>query len=49
MDEAERCHRLAILSAGRKRADGEPQALMDAMGAQVVEVETPTRAGPSRR
>ncbi len=40
MDEAERCHKLAILSAGRMRADGSPQALMDAMGANVVEVET---------
>ena len=45
MDEAERCHKLAILSAGRVRADGSPQALMDAMGANVVEVET---ANPRR-
>jgi ABC-2 type transport system ATP-binding protein len=45
MDEAERCHKLAILSAGRMRADGEPEALMDAMGANVVEVET---ANPRR-
>ncbi len=40
MDEAERCHKLAILSAGRLRADGSPDALMQAMGAHVVEVET---------
>lgn len=38
MDEAERCHSLAILERGIKRADGAPQALMDAMGASVVEV-----------
>ncbi|WP_058557205.1 ABC transporter ATP-binding protein [Thiohalocapsa sp. ML1] len=41
MDEAERCHRLAILSAGRICADGSPRALMDAMGANVVELDTP--------
>ncbi len=39
MDEAERCHRLAILEAGEKRADGAPAELMAAMGARVVEVE----------
>ncbi|SIS79146.1 ABC transporter ATP-binding protein [Neptunomonas antarctica] len=38
MDEAERCHHLAILERGTKRADGSPQALMDAMGARVIEV-----------
>jgi len=38
MDEAERCHGLAILESGVKRADGSPQELMDAMGARVVEV-----------
>lgn len=38
MDEAERCHCLAILERGVKRADGSPQALMAAMGARVVEV-----------
>ncbi|AEF55963.1 ABC transporter ATP-binding protein [Marinomonas posidonica] len=38
MDEAERCHSLAIMEEGRKRADGSPQALMDAMPANVVEV-----------
>ena len=38
MDEAERCHGLAILERGIKRADGSPQQLMDAMNAQVVEV-----------
>jgi ABC-2 type transport system ATP-binding protein len=39
MDEAERCHRLAILKDGQKRADGAPAELMAAMGAHVVEVE----------
>ncbi len=39
MDEAERCHGLAILDAGSKCGDGSPQQLMDAMDAQVVEVE----------
>ncbi len=38
MDEAERCHKLAILEAGIKRADGSPEALMDQMGAHVVEI-----------
>ena len=41
MDEAERCHRLAILERGRKRADGAPQQLMAAMGARVVELAAP--------
>jgi len=41
MDEAERCHRLAIMESGHKRADGSPTALMAAMGARVVEVEAP--------
>ncbi|WP_299810678.1 ABC transporter ATP-binding protein [uncultured Shewanella sp.] len=40
MDEAERCHKLAILEAGVKRADGSPDELMQNMGAQVVEVES---------
>lgn len=38
MDEAERCHRLAILETGIKRADGSPEELMANMGAQVVEI-----------
>ncbi|MGL5392738.1 MAG: ATP-binding cassette domain-containing protein [Shewanella sp.] len=38
MDEAERCHGLAILEKGVKRADGSPQQLMAAMGARVIEV-----------
>ncbi|GIU47239.1 ABC drugE1 family efflux system ATPase [Shewanella sairae] len=40
MDEAERCHKLAILEAGVKRADGSPEQLMQNMGAKVIEVES---------
>ncbi len=39
MDEAERCHGLAILENGAKRADGSPQELMAQMGVNVVEIE----------
>jgi len=39
MDEAERCHKIAILDNGRKRADGAPQTLMKEIKASVVEVE----------
>jgi len=38
MDEAERCHRLAILANGIKRADGTPKELMDSLDATVVEI-----------
>jgi len=38
MDEAERCHKLAILENGIKRADGSPAELMQQMGAHVVEI-----------
>lgn len=38
MDEAERCHKLAILKTGIKVADGSPDELMHNMGAQVVEI-----------
>ncbi len=38
MDEAERCHRLAILDHGRKVADGSPAALQAATGMSVIEV-----------
>jgi len=40
MDGAERCHKLAILETGIKRADGTPDELMQNMGAQVVEIES---------
>ena len=38
MDEAERCHKLAILENGIKRADDSPSNLMENMAAQVVEI-----------
>jgi ABC-2 type transport system ATP-binding protein len=38
MDEAERCHRLAILDHGVKVADGTPQQLQASTGMHVVEV-----------
>ena len=41
MDEAERCHKLAILETGIKRADGSPDELMQQLGAHVVEVASP--------
>jgi len=40
MDEAERCHRLAILDHGRLVADGTPRELMDALPGQVLIVES---------
>ncbi|MGB5339586.1 MAG: ABC transporter ATP-binding protein [Gammaproteobacteria bacterium] len=51
MDEAERCHRLAILDHGRIAAEGEPAELMADMNASVVEVEsdTPRRAREALR
>ncbi|AYO11436.1 ABC transporter ATP-binding protein [Vibrio campbellii] len=39
MDEAERCHRLAIMEAGEIRANGEPEELMEQMGVNIVEVK----------
>ncbi|AXB33159.1 ABC transporter ATP-binding protein [Vibrio campbellii] len=39
MDEAERCHRLAIMEAGEIRADGEPEELMAQMGVNIVEIK----------
>lgn len=46
MDEAERCHRLAILDGGRKVADGTPETLTGEMGRTVVAVRAaePERA-----
>lgn len=40
MDEAERCHKLAILERGCMVADGAPQQLMRDIPAQVLEIET---------
>ncbi|HEX2244467.1 MAG TPA: ABC transporter ATP-binding protein, partial [Gammaproteobacteria bacterium] len=39
MDEAERCHRLAILDRGRVVAEGTPQRLMETIDATVLEIE----------
>jgi ABC-2 type transport system ATP-binding protein len=39
MDEAERCHGLAILDRGRLVAEGSPRRLMDDIGATVIEIE----------
>ena len=41
MDEAERCHRLAILDHGSKVADGTPAELQASTGMHVVEVVSP--------
>ena len=38
MDEAERCHRLAILDRGSKVADGSPAELQSSTGMSVIEV-----------
>ncbi len=38
MDEAERCHRLAILEAGRIAAEGEPKQLARDIDATVIEI-----------
>ncbi len=48
MDEAERCHRLAILSEGRLAAEGVPIEMMRGIAARVVEVEAPDAAGARR-
>jgi len=39
MDEAERCHGLAILAEGRLVAEGSPRTLMDGVDADVFEIE----------
>jgi ABC-2 type transport system ATP-binding protein len=39
MDEAERCHGLAILADGRVVAEGTPRDLMNGVGADVFEIE----------
>ena len=38
MDEAERCHRLAILDHGAKVADGAPEDLQRSTGMNIIEV-----------
>jgi ABC-2 type transport system ATP-binding protein len=46
MDEAERCHRLAILDRGRLVANGSPRELMDALPGKTfaIEADEPRRA-----
>ena len=46
MDEAERCHRLAILDHGVKVADGTPSDLQESTGMHIIEVraDDPYRA-----
>lgn len=44
MDEAERCHRLAILESGRLVADGTPHDLMDALPGTVLIIDSEPRA-----
>jgi ABC-2 type transport system ATP-binding protein len=39
MDEAERCHSIAILEDGIKRADGSPKQLMKELGAAIIEID----------
>lgn len=41
MDEAERCHRLAIIKKGKLKAEGEPRKLMEDLGARVILAEGP--------
>jgi len=46
MDEAERCHRIGLLSEGRLIAEGEPSALKEEMPGEVLEIlcDRPLRA-----
>ncbi len=44
MDEAERCHHLAIINDGIKVADGSPAALKSDLAAAIVEVKSPRPA-----
>lgn len=40
MDEAARCHRLAILDEGAKVADGSPRELGESIASHVIEIES---------
>lgn len=48
MDEAERCHRIAILDLGRLVAEGEPAALMRDLGDTVLEIVSADLLGARR-
>ena len=41
MDEAERCHQLAVLETGYLRQSGPPQLLMDDLNGRVLEINGP--------
>lgn len=41
MDEAERCHQLAILEHGKLKTAGRPESLMENMGVTPIEIECP--------
>ncbi len=45
MDEAERCHSLAILDRGKLVAEGSPRELMESIDAHIVEIETENLRG----
>ncbi len=51
MDEAERCHGLAIISRGKLVAEGTPKALMEGIDARIVEIDTadPQKASTALR
>jgi ABC-2 type transport system ATP-binding protein len=48
MDEAERCHRLAILERGRLVAEGNPHKMITEINAIVVQIETDTPAAAQK-
>ena len=48
MDEAERCHGLAILDSGRLVAEGAPRELIDRIDALVIEIEADDVRGARR-
>lgn len=48
MDEAERCHHLAILERGKLVAQGSPQKLIDDIDAIVIQVETGSPAAAQK-
>jgi ABC-2 type transport system ATP-binding protein len=48
MDEAERCHRLAILDRGHLVAEGDPRTLMENLRAQILEIDAPDPAAVRR-
>ncbi|RLQ23376.1 ATP-binding cassette domain-containing protein [Seongchinamella sediminis] len=39
MDEAERCHQLAVLETGNLRKHGAPQQLMDELAGRIIEIQ----------